>query len=291
MSAYGSAGGGGGGGGGDGWYYHSPVDDNPYGLHHQLPSPQTPAGSSWRRHAIPRKPVRQTSSTSSRYAVSPPSTIHEEITPAPTPAPSHQPAHRGIAFGAAPAGAAAAGGEGGPQGNRGSAPFMHYEDFEYFEPAKEEPDVRVRETDKLSAGVLRGRAAAGLVRLRAAPWPALRSTWLPEVVCCVVSIASLAALAALLRRYDGRGLRDWPLGVTLNTLVAFLAAIAQAALVVPVTEGLAQMKWNWFARQARPLADMQNFEDASRGPYGSVKLLWTTKGRFVRPRLRAEVRD
>jgi len=158
---------------------------------------------------------------------------------------------------------------------------MHYEDIEYFEPAKDEADahVRARETDGLEpAGG--GGSGSRLHRARDATWAA--GPWLPELACCAVGAAALAALAGVLARFDGRALpAAWPLGVTLNTLAAFLAAAVQAACAVPVVDGLAQLKWNWFARRPRPLADFRAFDDAGRGPYGCVKLLWTTRGRFV----------
>ncbi|KAK4105368.1 hypothetical protein N658DRAFT_416829 [Parathielavia hyrcaniae] len=103
--------------------------------------------------------------------------------------------------------------------------------------------------------------------------------WLPELVCCCLSIACLVVIVVLLKTYDGRRLADWPLSVSLNTLIAFLAAICQAALTVPLTEGLSQLKWNSFARGEKPLAELQTFEDAKRGPVGSAVLLCKRRGR------------
>ncbi|KAK4043715.1 hypothetical protein C8A01DRAFT_32244 [Parachaetomium inaequale] len=106
--------------------------------------------------------------------------------------------------------------------------------------------------------------------------------WLPEMLCCLLGVVCLAVIVAVLKTYDGRGLADWPLSVSLNTLVAFLAAICQVALAVPLTEGLAQLKWNSFARGEKPLADFQAFEDARRGgPVGSAVLLCKRKGRAL----------
>jgi hypothetical protein len=51
--------------------------------------------------------------------------------------------------------------------------------------------------------------------------------WLPEALWCLLSVLCLAAIAAVLKIYDGRSLDDcWPLAaISLNTLVAFLAAV------------------------------------------------------------------
>ncbi|KAJ0341233.1 hypothetical protein COL154_008993 [Colletotrichum chrysophilum] len=46
-------------------------------------------------------------------------------------------------------------------------------------------------------------------------------------------------------------------------------------------ESLSQYKWNWYKKSPRPLADFRVFDEASRGPWGSLKLLVTTKGRII----------
>ncbi|KAH6650091.1 hypothetical protein F5144DRAFT_588664 [Chaetomium tenue] len=92
-----------------------------------------------------------------------------------------------------------------------------------------------------------------------------------------------AVIVAVLKTFDGRGLTDWPLTVSLNTVVAFLTAICQVALAVPLTEGLSQLKWNSFARSEKPLADFQTFENARRGPVSSAVLLCKRKGRAPSP--------
>lgn len=108
--------------------------------------------------------------------------------------------------------------------------------------------------------------------------------WLPEISGCLLGIVCLAAIVAVLKTFDGRGLTDWPLTVSLNTVVAFLTAICQVALAVPLTEGLSQLKWNSFARSEKPLADFQTFENARRGPVSSAVLLCKRKGRYEYPR-------
>lgn len=69
------------------------------------------------------------------------------------------------------------------------------------------------------------------------------------------------------------------LGVTLNTLLAFLTSLAKVAFLVPIVEGIGQLKWMWFlSREHRPLIDMQVFDEATRGGLGGVKLLLRFKG-------------
>lgn len=106
--------------------------------------------------------------------------------------------------------------------------------------------------------------------------------WWPEVVWCVVSVACIAVLVSVLSVYNDKPLPRWPLALTLNTVIAFISTVCRTAFVIPVVEALSQSKWNWFKRHGpRPIKDFQVFDEASRGPWGSLKLLFTLKGRYV----------
>ena len=61
-------------------------------------------------------------------------------------------------------------------------------------------------------------------------------------------------------------------------MIFLFATIFKAALLLPVAEGLGQLKWNWF-RKPRPLADITIFDSASRGPRGALQLI--LKGRLL----------
>ena len=69
------------------------------------------------------------------------------------------------------------------------------------------------------------------------------------------------------------------LGITLNTILAFLTSLTKVAFMTPIVEGLGQLKWMWFlSRERRPLIDFQLFEEATRGGLGGTKLLFSFKG-------------
>jgi len=111
--------------------------------------------------------------------------------------------------------------------------------------------------------------------------------FLPELLSLILSIVCLASICALLKRYDNHSLRDWPLQVSLNTVVAFLTAICQVGLWRALSEGLAQLKWNMLARGGavntmnKTLGDWEVIEDARRGVAGCVRVLVGRKGRCV----------
>jgi hypothetical protein len=105
--------------------------------------------------------------------------------------------------------------------------------------------------------------------------------WWPEFLSCLVSFACLVALVLVLRAYDGQPLPTWSGGITLNTVVALLSTVCRTLFVIAASQALSQAKWNWFKTSPRPLADLSAFDDASRGPWGSLKLVFTMKGRYV----------
>jgi hypothetical protein len=103
--------------------------------------------------------------------------------------------------------------------------------------------------------------------------------WWWELLSCVVSIACSAAIVGVLLYYDGKRQPQYLLpGITLNAYIAVFAAIAKAALILPVSEAIGQLKWLWFREEAN-LWDFYTFDGASRGPWGALMLLGRTKCR------------
>lgn len=89
----------------------------------------------------------------------------------------------------------------------------------------------------------------------------------------------MTAIAILLWRFDGKPPPNMYMGLTLNTVLAFLTSLAKVAFLVPIVEGLGQLKWMWFlSRKPRPLNDMQVFDEATRGGLGGLKLLFRFRG-------------
>lgn len=54
------------------------------------------------------------------------------------------------------------------------------------------------------------------------------------------------------------------------------STVAKSVLLVPVAECLSELKGNYFEKPS-VLSQMQVFDDTSRGPWGALKLLWTTR--------------
>ncbi|KAF5661368.1 hypothetical protein FCIRC_11847 [Fusarium circinatum] len=105
--------------------------------------------------------------------------------------------------------------------------------------------------------------------------PQACSVWLLEFLLLLFSGLLLGGICAILAHYNHKPLPDWNnlMGVTLNTLLAVLATVLRATIAFIVFEVIAQLKWHWISERFRPMQDMQRFDHASRGVYGSIKLL------------------
>lgn len=101
----------------------------------------------------------------------------------------------------------------------------------------------------------------------------ISNTWAFEILSMGFSVANLFAIVAVLRAYDGTTLRPMPYGLTLNAIISTLATASKTALICAVAGSMSQLKWCLFQKD-RKLYDLQMFDDASRGPAGSVSLLW-----------------
>ncbi|KAI1084917.1 hypothetical protein F5B20DRAFT_576233 [Whalleya microplaca] len=97
--------------------------------------------------------------------------------------------------------------------------------------------------------------------------------WAAEMTSLLVSFGSLMAIVGVLVRYDGAPQPDWPAGINLTSLVALLSTICRAMMLTPVAEALSELKWWWF-KDHRPLRDLDRLDQASRGAWGSTRLLF-----------------
>lgn len=106
----------------------------------------------------------------------------------------------------------------------------------------------------------------------------LSDWWLMESLSWVICALSIIAIVIILRVYDQKRLPQWPLSITINTAVSVFATISQMAMLEPVTVSISQLKWIWFTKRAQQLSDFDAFDQASRGPWGSLLLIVRLRG-------------
>jgi hypothetical protein len=95
----------------------------------------------------------------------------------------------------------------------------------------------------------------------------------------------MGAVVVVLIYFKDEPLSDWTLAdkthLTLNAYISILSKMAGAALVLPVSEAIGQLKWSWFQQNSKQMWDFEIFDNASRGPWGSLLLLIRTKGKVL----------
>ncbi|KAM3069121.1 hypothetical protein ACMFMG_010646 [Clarireedia jacksonii] len=104
------------------------------------------------------------------------------------------------------------------------------------------------------------------------------SNWWLELLAGILVIFSFSGLVAILRRYQNQPLPDWPLGFSINAALSVFGVIFKGPLLFIAAEGIGQMKWLWLS-QRRSLSDLSVYDNASRGPSGSIRLLWLVRWR------------
>lgn len=128
------------------------------------------------------------------------------------------------------------------------------------------------------------------LRTSESPSPLPRSTktltrrghsWTIEIIALSLSFGTLGAICIILSLYDGRPLDAWGFVLSLNTVVSILGAISRASMGFALSAAFGQAKWNWYRERDDKLLTFDRFDEATRGPWGSLKLLWHLKFRSV----------
>ena len=104
--------------------------------------------------------------------------------------------------------------------------------------------------------------------------------WWIETICALLSVCCVLAIWILLKQQDTHPFPQWPSSMTLNAVISALATLAKALMAVPVAACLGQLKWDRFGQNSSvPIAEFESLDDASRGTWGSIKLLVKPKRR------------
>ncbi|KAK8137285.1 hypothetical protein PG984_005225 [Apiospora sp. TS-2023a] len=112
-------------------------------------------------------------------------------------------------------------------------------------------------------------------RPRAPRRPSTLGAWKAEIVILVASCGLISSIVVLLLHYRGQPYPQWRVGINMSTLVSVQSTLLRAFTVTALSEILGQLKWSWFqGPRGRPLADLEHFDKASRGPLGALQLLF-----------------
>ncbi|KAF1936729.1 hypothetical protein EJ02DRAFT_506389 [Clathrospora elynae] len=146
--------------------------------------------------------------------------------------------------------------------------------IEISPPANEKSDPSANIAQRIEETLWRYSASGNILK-----------RWLLELVSWLFSAVCMAAIIGVLIKLKDEPLNKWTLaeqtGLTLNTYISILSKMAGAALILPVSEALGQLKWSWFLEHSKQMWDFEIFDNASRGPWGSLLLLIRTKMRAL----------
>ncbi|KAL2836887.1 hypothetical protein BJY01DRAFT_251766 [Aspergillus pseudoustus] len=111
----------------------------------------------------------------------------------------------------------------------------------------------------------------------------LLNTWLYEILAMIFSLLCFIAIACVLMVFDEKTQPSFAYGFTLNAVVSILATASKSSLLYVIGECIGQLKWIWFyeEEERKKLDGMQLFDGASRGPLGSLFLVFDHKGRSL----------
>ena len=118
------------------------------------------------------------------------------------------------------------------------------------------------------------------------PHQKLRSPWLSswwwwwELGAALLSVTSMLLIIVILFKVQDKPLESWKFSIQPNSLISVLTTVGKTAMLLAVAESISQLKWRYF-RKPRPLNRFQEFDNASRGPWGSLVLLCGTRSRAV----------
>jgi Protein of unknown function (DUF3176) len=64
-----------------------------------------------------------------------------------------------------------------------------------------------------------------------------RNSWAPEALCLVLVVLSLIAICIVLWNTQGKPRPQWPMGISVNALIAVFVILLKAGISLPVSEG------------------------------------------------------
>ncbi|KAH7312701.1 hypothetical protein B0I35DRAFT_437558 [Stachybotrys elegans] len=104
-------------------------------------------------------------------------------------------------------------------------------------------------------------------------------SWTLELSMMLASTSALLAAIILMVLHDNKPLAKWSFPLSFNTVISILGATSRASLAFVIGSCISQGKWNWFRRRVDAIIVFDRFDDASRGPWGSIRLLYWIKFR------------
>jgi hypothetical protein len=102
--------------------------------------------------------------------------------------------------------------------------------------------------------------------------PPFYMEWRWELFTWALGTCAVAVIFGLLCWSKDKPLTRWHSKIQVSTIIAVLSQVAQSALIVSIAACIGQSKWVLLKDRQR-IIEIQRFDEASRGPEGSLTLL------------------
>lgn len=99
--------------------------------------------------------------------------------------------------------------------------------------------------------------------------------WSWEILAITVSLGCMTSIVTILLKMKDHPLSEWTFSLSLPATIAIFSTAAKSTAGFAVAACISQYKWLYFKTAMRTLGDFDLFEEASRGPVGSLRLLAT----------------
>ncbi|KAL3477016.1 hypothetical protein BJX99DRAFT_270171 [Aspergillus californicus] len=103
------------------------------------------------------------------------------------------------------------------------------------------------------------------------------SEWLLETISLLVGLGLLVGIVVIFSYMDDEPLSKWTPTVSLSATISILTTAFSTVLMHGVSSFISQLKWLYFKNKPRKLSELETFDGASRGVWGSVLLLTTVR--------------
>ncbi|TIA60109.1 hypothetical protein D6C77_04386 [Aureobasidium pullulans] len=141
------------------------------------------------------------------------------------------------------------------------------------QPTKPEPQETIRRLTSRETLFMSPSKTWNLYRRN--PW---YLSWQQETWAMIFSLSCLIAVAVIMAWIDGKRLSIWHWAIQPNAVISVLIVSSKAALMISTASCVSQLKWTHFQKRPRQLRDLEGFDDASRGAWGSLQLLFSPSG-------------
>jgi hypothetical protein len=98
------------------------------------------------------------------------------------------------------------------------------------------------------------------------------SGWWKELVAMTLSVVCIASIAKVLLSIKDRPLSSWDFRYSPNSVISQLMTLSRSALMLSTASCIGQSTWHHLQARPRNLYELQALDEASRGPWGALRL-------------------